>query len=117
MSYALIAERPMVGSFINIKTSDPKYTADLAYRTAGLKWSGVGDIPQVGTRVYVAMNGWGWGTVTGYFKDGREGCEWIGLLIKPEVNPSWRVSKGNPLPDKIHIFGAELGEPKASTTR
>ena len=50
-----------------------------------LKWSGEFPLPEVGSRVYVAMNRIGWAIVKGYFES--EG--YVGVMTLPTEPPEW----------------------------
>lgn len=80
-------------------------------------WSGKGAPPKIGDRVDVAMNGFGPGTVRGYFVE----WGWLGIYVEVDNPPEWYVKQlaqdgarrpanreGLPM-----IFGAELREVKA----
>lgn len=53
-----------------------------------LKWSAA-RVPDVGERIYVKFNGFGFGFVRGYCNmDG-----FVGLLVEPDVLPDWYVKQ------------------------
>jgi hypothetical protein len=62
--------------------------------------------PAIGTRVYVFMNKFGLGTVTGYFTEHG----FLGVHVRPDVRPGWHVKK-NPDRDVICVFGSEIRPP------
>lgn len=59
-----------------------------SYQTADgrlLMWSGDFDLPEIGQRIYITMNGIGWAIVVGYFE-----CEgYLGVMTKPTKPPKW----------------------------
>ena len=66
-------------------------------------WSGEVPPPTIGARVRVKINGFGSGTVRGYF---TEGC-WLGVLVKFDAPPTWWVEQ-NPNQPPGHVFGIEI---------
>jgi len=72
----------------------------------GYLWSGDGDIPLVGGRVVVRMNGLGAGKVIGYFIEHG----WLGVEVKLENAPAWhkQQTKGTEHAGKALVFGAEI---------
>ena len=77
-----------------------------------VKWSGKSlTLPKVGDRIKVTMNGIGHGTVLGYFIE----YGWLGLHVKPEVQPDWLVKqererkrKATFYPNQVLVFGTEV---------
>lgn len=77
-----------------------------------LKWSNR-RIPDIGERIYVKFNGFGFGTVRGYcHMDG-----FVGLLVEPDILPDWYVKQSlceqtiKELGEKIiTVFGIEFDE-------
>ncbi|MFD2719900.1 hypothetical protein ACFST9_14320 [Hymenobacter monticola] len=68
---------------------------------AGLKWSGKGEVPAIGARVHIYMNGIGPAEVKAYFH--AEG--WLGVLCQPDTMPEHLRKHGVTLG---HFFGREL---------
>ena len=54
-----------------------------------MKWSAKFPLPTVGTRVWVTMNGLGWGKVVGYWAGGDDGKDWLGIMTRLEKPPTW----------------------------
>ena len=70
---------------------------------AGLAWTASFELPAIGSRVHVSMNGFGLATVQAYFH--AEG--YLGVIVKPDVLPAW-FSKQQPGVTLGHFFGREL---------
>ena len=70
-------------------------------KAAGPFWSGENPPPAIGSRVKVRFNGFGDGTVTGYFLE--EG--FLGLEVAVDKQPDWHIKQGGTNP--ICVFGAE----------
>lgn len=76
--------------------------------------------PAIGTRVLVNFNGFGLGTVRGYFVEHG----WLGLYVHVDKRPDWHV-KQNPGDRDPMVFGVEvfvapavlLGRPKGGWKR
>ncbi len=68
---------------------------------AGLQWSGRGEVPAIGTRVHIYMNGIGPAEVKAYFH--AEG--YLGVLCQPDKMPEHLAKHGVTLG---HFFGREL---------
>lgn len=73
---------------------------------AGLSWSGKGEVPAIGTRVYIHMNGFGLAEVKAYFH--AEG--YLGVICQPDKMPAWLAAHGV---TQGHFFGIELAPRKA----
>ena len=76
---------------------------------AGYLWSGEGDLPGIGQRVFVSMNGLGYGTVTAYLYE----AGWLGVFVRLEDAPEWhrRQTAGRTqYPGIAMVYGAELGK-------
>ena len=70
----------------------------------GYLWSGAADVPGIGERVRVRMNGLGLGTVTGYLVEHG----WLGVRVQLDNPPDWyRKQNGN---KHAMVFGVELAE-------
>jgi hypothetical protein len=91
-----------------------------------MMWSGDFPIPEIGSRVYIKLNGIGWAIVKGYF----ESCGYVGLMTLASNPPNWlrnqqeREKLEGRIPDwrKAGIgceFGAELSlaRPRSAATR
>lgn len=87
-------------------------------------WSGAGELatpPAIGARVFVAMNGFGTGTVRGYFVE----FGWLGVYVQVDNPPAWYVKQlaedPGPRPGNQErvpmIFGAELAQTKPEGVR
>jgi hypothetical protein len=50
-----------------------------------LKWSAPFPLPEIGTRIYVTLNGIGWAEVKGYMSS----AGWLGVMTLPENPPAW----------------------------
>ena len=70
---------------------------------AGLIWSGKGEVPAIGARVYIYLNSFGPAEVRAYFH--AEG--YLGVLCAPDVLPDW-FERQNPGVRLVHVFGREL---------
>ena len=68
-------ERPVNGDRQLLNEPDP------------YKWSGENPPPAIGAKVKVYMNGFGNGTVVGYFAE----YGWLGVLVKIAKPPAWWV--------------------------
>ena len=68
---------------------------------ADLVWSGKGEVPAIGARVYIHMNSIGPAEVKAYFH--AEG--YLGVLCQPETMPEHLRKHGITL---AHLFGREL---------
>lgn len=87
--------------------------ATLAQLPAPLIWSGRQPIPAIGAQVHAYMNGFGAGTVRGYFHAGG----YLGVVVAVTVLPDWFVRQ-NPGITEGHFFGRELepyGPPQPGT--
>ena len=69
-----------------------------------LYWSGKDEPPPVAARVEVLINGMGPGRVVGYFVEGP----YLGVEVRLEKNPGWRLKQhgGKDLP--VLAFGKEI---------
>lgn len=67
------------------------------------QWSAEIDPPAIGERVRVNFNEFGYGTVVGYFTEGR----WLGVAVEVDVQPAWHLKQNGP-EKVIHIFGPEF---------
>lgn len=77
-----------------------------------MKWSGKGELPAIGERVYMAINSIGYGTVKGY-------CEshgFLGLLVLPENPPEWYRKQVKQHVDET-IKARRIGPEKAKIER
>lgn len=84
----------------------PKYVGfpTRAGLPAGLNWSGKGEVPGIGARVYIHMNSFGPAEVKAYFHaDG-----YLGVICQPDKMPARFEGHGVTLG---HFFGIEL-EPR-----
>lgn len=54
-----------------------------------LAWSGTFPLPAIGDRLYILMNGIGWGIVKGYFAS----AGFVGLMMFAEAPPQWLVDQ------------------------
>ncbi|MCA8833295.1 hypothetical protein [Hymenobacter pini] len=70
---------------------------------AGLLWSGRGEVPAIGDRVHIYLNGFGAAEVKAYFH--AEG--FLGVVCAPEVLPAW-FQRQCPGVTLGHCFGREL---------
>ncbi|WP_426491310.1 hypothetical protein [Hymenobacter sp. 102] len=75
----------------------------LAGFPAGLQWSGRGQVPAIGARVSIYLNGFGPAEVKAYFH--AEG--FLGVVCAPEVLPAW-FQRQCPGVTLGHCFGREL---------
>jgi hypothetical protein len=60
----------------------------MVYNTADnklLKWSAPFPLPEIGTRIYITMNGIGWAIVKGYFSSD----EYLGVMTFATRPPKW----------------------------
>ncbi|WP_400194275.1 hypothetical protein [Hymenobacter sp. B81] len=73
----------------------------LAGLPAGLTWSGRGDVPAIGARVHIYLNGFGPAQVMAYFH--AEG--YLGVICQPDTMPVRLQQHGVTLG---HFFGREL---------
>lgn len=74
---------------------------------ADLKWSGRGEVPAIGARVYIHMNSFGPAEVKAYFHaDG-----YLGVICQPDKMPARLAAHGV---TQGHFFGIEL-EPRKAT--
>ncbi|MGA2253036.1 MAG: hypothetical protein ABSG53_00105 [Thermoguttaceae bacterium] len=95
--------------------SDGKYQSHygLTAPRAGAAWSGPMPIPQRGDRVFVDFNGFGPGTVRGYFTEWGGDQDYLGVYVECDTPPDWwvlqQLDDGD---DRIMLctlaFGAEL---------
>lgn len=71
-----------------------------------INWSGAGIPPAIGTRVYINMNGLGFGSVESYFVEG----DWLGVCVRLEKQPEWhrQQNAGRRYPHSALVFGFEL---------
>lgn len=69
-------------------------------------WSGKKAPPEIGSKVYVRMNGLGWATVRSYAV--QEG--WLGLLVQIDERPDFPewYRRQNPTNKPGLVFGVEL---------
>jgi hypothetical protein len=69
----------------------------------GLVWTGDPDVKQ-GTRVVVKFNGFGAGTVKGFFsQDG-----FIGAIVQVDKRPQWHIDQSPDRGSCIGVFGNEI---------
>jgi len=77
-----------------------------------LIWSGAGDVPAIGARVHIYMNGFGPAEVRAYFH-----CEgYLGVLCAPDQMPDW-YRKQAPGITLGHFYGKELEPRRIITTQ
>ncbi len=79
------------------------------------RWSGKMLVPTIGDKVTVTINGFGLGTIVGYFIE----HDWLGVYVKLDDPPSWWVEQQERRaehPGRIAgcamAFGAEIKEAK-----
>jgi hypothetical protein len=86
---------------MTMQTTLPAQDAAKPYR-----WSGARDVPEVGERATITFNELGAGTVLGYeVTDG-----YLGVWIKLDKSPPWRVAQGYGDDAPALVYGAELQE-------
>lgn len=66
-------------------------------------WSGKTELPKVGDKVHINMNGLGDGTVESYFIE----SEWLGVTVRLDKQPDWHKKQrpNNPI---AMVFGLEI---------
>jgi len=70
-----------------------------------IKWSGPVPVPQKGTRVIVRFNGFGKGTIKGYFIE----HDWLGVYVACDKWPEWWIKQNKGTKHKYCMaFGAEI---------
>lgn len=81
--------------------------------TVTLMWSGT-FLPAIGDRVFVNMNGLGFGRVVSYFTEHG----WLGVTVRLEKDPDWHVKqcRGSKWAGCALVFGAEI-KPATLTTQ
>lgn len=80
---------------------------DLAALQEPYQWPHTVPITQIGSRVLVTFNRFGWGTVTGYFlaEPKIPGPRVLGLVLEPEHPPiDWAEKYHN----SAHVFAPEV---------
>lgn len=70
------------------------------------RWSGSKPIPAIGERVHINLNGFGSGTVRGYFIE--EG--WVGVEVECDQRPEWHLKQNGDRHSHPLVCGAELSQ-------
>lgn len=84
-------------------TTCPRYVrATPGLRPVETSWGNDAPPPAIGARVKVNFNGFGAGTVVGYFIEEH----YLGLEVTVDEQPAWHRNQGGTNP--IHIFGPEF---------
>ncbi|MEW5926006.1 MAG: hypothetical protein AB1941_00830 [Gemmatimonadota bacterium] len=76
----------------------------------GLNWSGPHDVPAIGARVVVTLNGFGPGVVTGYrIEEGNDACTiyYLALEVCVDAPPAWFADRF-PGETRIAVSGLEF---------
>ena len=71
------------------------------------RWSGGKNFPappRIGERVQIDMNGFGPGTVVGYFVE----TGWLGVEVKVDQRPDWHLKQNGDRHPNPLVFGSEL---------
>jgi hypothetical protein len=68
------------------------------------RWSGKGNPPVIGQKVYIKFNGFGVATVLSYFIENG----FLGVECECEVRPSWHIRQNGETKKHPKAYGAEI---------